>query len=61
MPLIAPTNHRQPQTVWVFMKILQRRGFGADIPLTERVVLIAFDRQNLAIFMPDFNATSRLT
>ena len=61
MPLIAPADHRQAQTVRVFMKVLQRRGFGADVTLTERVILIAFNRKNLAIFMPDFNATGRLT
>jgi hypothetical protein len=48
------------QAVGIFVKVLQRRGLGADPTPAERVALVAANGGNSIVFHPHFDSAAGL-
>ena len=60
-PSTLSTLNRMPETIRIFVKILEGCCFGANTALTKDIVFVPPDRQDLFSLNTNFNPTHRLT
>lgn len=60
LPTIADPAHRALQAIGIFVQVLQRKGFGADVTAAEGVTLVATDGDHPIALDVDLDSTHRL-
>ena len=61
LPTISGLLNRCSKPIRIVVDILQRNRFGADVPFTDRVEFVAFDRFDLVVLNYDFQTAEGFT